>query len=326
MTFVEEEKAILVDDIPDWNRCFNCAFAKKYKMKFYICRLKHATVGGCFYKDMVLRVPFDGSCEYLITRPKYCAETYGYAVILYRPNASGVKKLDKKGYNGEYLSRLRDLGKKLGIPYLPSLATVDFSWTFSSTKQYALLRNLLVQSGITDAMRDNRYLCESCGNRFELDEVEVHHIHPRSLGGSDTTANLKVLCYLCHDVETWKLIAKETDIPTSKKWRKLIEIKLHLFEDRAKRTKVLIDRNEKNIEFLNRKETTDMYGWSQDYTSKSKKKSEEMLPILRTREARYRRKIDFWSDLELRTRRWKKRTKSEARDLPKFKTIDSYFK
>jgi len=43
----------------------------------------------------------------------------------------------------------------------------------------------------------DRILCTSCGQ----DAVDIHHIHPRGMGGSekDYIENLVALCRLCHD-------------------------------------------------------------------------------------------------------------------------------
>lgn len=46
--------------------------------------------------------------------------------------------------------------------------------------------------------RDN-YTCQECGRSSEkVAELHVHHITPRSKGGSDDPANLVTLCDYCH--------------------------------------------------------------------------------------------------------------------------------
>ncbi|QLH74114.1 MAG: HNH endonuclease [Methanomassiliicoccales archaeon] len=55
-------------------------------------------------------------------------------------------------------------------------------------------------------LRRDRYTCQECGRthreRTEKDKgtivLEVHHIVPRSLGGTDHPGNLKSLCKQCH--------------------------------------------------------------------------------------------------------------------------------
>tara|TARA_Y100000401_G_scaffold1971_1_gene1439 strand:+ start:3634 stop:3897 length:264 start_codon:yes stop_codon:yes gene_type:complete len=45
--------------------------------------------------------------------------------------------------------------------------------------------------------KGDRILCTSCGQ----DAVDIHHIHPRGMGGSekDYIENLVALCRKCHD-------------------------------------------------------------------------------------------------------------------------------
>lgn len=47
----------------------------------------------------------------------------------------------------------------------------------------------------------DRYVCQKCRKRFSEDQLEVHHIVPRSDGGSNTIENLVTLCIKCHDLE-----------------------------------------------------------------------------------------------------------------------------
>ena len=57
-------------------------------------------------------------------------------------------------------------------------------WTFSSTKLLVIARDMGV--------------CRCCGTK--TDNYEIHHIKPRSEGGSDHPANLVLLCIDCHDI------------------------------------------------------------------------------------------------------------------------------
>lgn len=48
--------------------------------------------------------------------------------------------------------------------------------------------------------RDN-YRCQNCGEndgKFNNTNLEVHHIVPRSLGGTNSKSNLATLCSECH--------------------------------------------------------------------------------------------------------------------------------
>lgn len=44
--------------------------------------------------------------------------------------------------------------------------------------------------------------CQMCRRDLELSEITIDHITPRSMGGSDKTINLQVLCRTCHDAKT----------------------------------------------------------------------------------------------------------------------------
>jgi ATP-dependent DNA helicase RecQ len=52
--------------------------------------------------------------------------------------------------------------------------------------------------------RDN-YKCVECGNRSAATETDVHHLLPRSAGGSDEPSNLVTLCDGCHAAHHPKL-------------------------------------------------------------------------------------------------------------------------
>lgn len=57
---------------------------------------------------------------------------------------------------------------------------------------YDLLRRSILQ-------RDG-WRCQNCGTRQQLD---VHHIVPRSRGGADHERNLITLCRSCHEELEW---------------------------------------------------------------------------------------------------------------------------
>lgn len=53
---------------------------------------------------------------------------------------------------------------------------------------------------IRDAViKKDRYVCQRCLEIFEKSELTVHHIVPRSDGGSNDKGNLITLCHECHD-------------------------------------------------------------------------------------------------------------------------------
>lgn len=90
----------------------------------------------------------------------------------------------------------------------------------------ALIRRLVWQRLKGAVLRRDRYRCQDCGVGFNgrrrkvydprarggrggyrWESLEVHHIMPRALGGSDHPGNLKTLCPACHQVYTHELTA-----------------------------------------------------------------------------------------------------------------------
>jgi hypothetical protein len=65
--------------------------------------------------------------------------------------------------------------------------------------------------------RDNN-TCQRCGKKKQRRFLEVHHIIPRSKGGTDDPTNLITLCHHCHDRETW--YGHRRAYPTTKKSRR----------------------------------------------------------------------------------------------------------
>ena len=55
-------------------------------------------------------------------------------------------------------------------------------------ESYALLKNQILE-------RDG-WRCQDCGS---FENLQVHHLKPRSRLGSDTMRNLITLCALCHE-------------------------------------------------------------------------------------------------------------------------------
>ncbi|KOT56176.1 MULTISPECIES: HNH endonuclease [Streptomyces] len=44
--------------------------------------------------------------------------------------------------------------------------------------------------------------CDWCLNDFPADVVEIDHVRPLSMGGTDTDGNVQVLCHGCHGLKT----------------------------------------------------------------------------------------------------------------------------
>lgn len=47
------------------------------------------------------------------------------------------------------------------------------------------------------------YTCQCCGKRGNPSELEVHHVRPRAVGGTNSPRNLITLCIPCHMKEWW---------------------------------------------------------------------------------------------------------------------------
>ncbi len=60
-----------------------------------------------------------------------------------------------------------------------------------------------------EVMKRARYRCELCGVSAAEIALEVDHIHPRSLGGSNDLSNLQALCYRCN---SWKSNNDDSDV------------------------------------------------------------------------------------------------------------------
>ncbi len=44
--------------------------------------------------------------------------------------------------------------------------------------------------------------CARCGSLVLADVVDVDHVQPLALGGTDTDGNVQVLCHQCHQLKT----------------------------------------------------------------------------------------------------------------------------
>lgn len=113
--------------------------------------------------------------------------TWGYGGSYYKPMWIAVKR----GY-------YRINKPKNGNPYLEDGAfnltqkdEIPLSDTYwrgnSSQSAYSIAR--------MDKLREVGYKCEECGSS---DELDAHHIVPKSKGGKHTVSNLKILCKVCH--------------------------------------------------------------------------------------------------------------------------------
>ena len=54
-----------------------------------------------------------------------------------------------------------------------------------------------------EIIRRDNLTCQVCGKKKQRKNLEVHHIIPKSKGGTDDPTNLITLCKYCHDREDW---------------------------------------------------------------------------------------------------------------------------
>lgn len=52
----------------------------------------------------------------------------------------------------------------------------------------------------TIVIRRDKFVCQRCDERMRMSFLSVHHIKPRSEGGSNDITNLVTLCNDCHDI------------------------------------------------------------------------------------------------------------------------------
>lgn len=73
----------------------------------------------------------------------------------------------------------------------------------NNTKSWLLMGREFSLRRVRDKVRRrDDYTCQRCGlsaHEQESHTLEVHHITPRSAGGTDETDNLITLCQVCHD-------------------------------------------------------------------------------------------------------------------------------
>ncbi len=187
-------------DIIDWECCFNCVFAKKWRNEKYSCRLLQLLKLSKRYNGRIT-VFTKGNCKFLIKRPKFCAETHGSLAIIYNKQNNGVQNLTNGNeWNTNYLNMLEEIRQILSLTDLTAV-NKNYSWSFTTSKKYILIRNKIFESGNIRAIK---YICEHCRKKFYYKGIEIHHIRARSQNGSHSTANLEILCKPCHKIETFK--------------------------------------------------------------------------------------------------------------------------
>lgn len=156
-------------------------------------------------KEVLRKCPYRNGEIRTLEFCQYCKKRH-YA-------GSGEQKLCKEKHNvNEAFTELR---KEFSQPpkYYPdgTRKPIYSDWTEDWIRVY-LWRNIRQR-----ILRRDKYTCQDCGAEFgkssrkvydpslrhgkggyKKESLEVHHIIPRSLGGSDHPGNLKTLCPDCH--------------------------------------------------------------------------------------------------------------------------------
>lgn len=106
------------DHIFEWDCCFNCVFAKKWRNEKYTCRILQLLKLQKRYSGRIT-VLTEGKCKHLIKRPDFCAETYGCLVIIYNKQNNGVGNLNERDkWHGNYMRKLEKIRLELNLPEL----------------------------------------------------------------------------------------------------------------------------------------------------------------------------------------------------------------
>ena len=72
------------------------------------------------------------------------------------------------------------------------------------------------------------YICQKCGKKYRLDDMDADHINPKSKGGDNSTYNLQLICKHCNRSKQADTTDTEADLKRRKK-----EINEERAKDRA---------------------------------------------------------------------------------------------
>lgn len=87
--------------------------------------------------------------------------------------------------------------KLTAIPFLPE-------WTEYFKKRKISKINFVLPEAYGRLLKKQSYICPVCNSIFDGSEaIEIHHIHPKHLGGSDKRTNLLLLHKTCHESVTY---------------------------------------------------------------------------------------------------------------------------
>lgn len=75
-------------------------------------------------------------------------------------------------------------------------------------------------------IKRDRFRCQRCDKKFPKSKLSVHHIVPRSKGGTNEALNLITLCWACHDFVEINELDTLSDIIGSYENAKIIREKI----------------------------------------------------------------------------------------------------
>jgi diadenosine tetraphosphate (Ap4A) HIT family hydrolase/5-methylcytosine-specific restriction endonuclease McrA len=114
-------------------------------------------------------------------------------------NSRGITKKNKNNYEIENLANLsyEQIAELLG---LLERKIEDFSDKRGGSQWAHRSRIRKPISGSTrfEVLKQAKFHCELCGISADVKNLEVDHIIPKSLGGSDELSNFQALCYTCN--------------------------------------------------------------------------------------------------------------------------------
>jgi len=93
-------------------------------------------------------------------------------------------KTNSKNINDVLIWAIEKLGQELK----------EFNYIYYSAGTGEYVKDALYQQ--------QKNKCKRCKKVFKKDDLNIDHLKPRALGGSDYGTNLQLLCYKCHYIKT----------------------------------------------------------------------------------------------------------------------------
>ena len=124
--------------------------------------------------------------------------------LIWAKRDTDLKTIDKHTLRGGQRNRFIAYGPKTEImPVKYSLLKgVTFS-RFSLADECNDFEMIDVGYNRHEIFERDGMMCQTCGEIYEADQLEAHHVMPRKASGSDSYRNLVTLCVSCHMDEDW---------------------------------------------------------------------------------------------------------------------------